>query len=96
MARELQWIPCIIENSGFSSERRFRIQIDNEEIVGPAYLDYLRREDRTKVPEDEPIGNGCIRGFVACRIVKREGDSVLIEVPSTDVISVPEDALSSV
>ena len=34
-----------------------------------------------------------IDGYVQCRIIQRADDSLLVEVPSADVVHVPKDAV---
>lgn len=92
------WIPCTIENGGFSSERRFEVDLksDSGKIVGTAYIEYLQNSDRKPLSEDEPAYATTITGFVKCRVVKREEDTVFLEFPGTDIFHVPQEALAGV
>jgi len=88
------WMPCTIENSGFSSERRFTVNLgDGGKAVGTAYVEYLLDEQERPIPEGHPPYGQVIRGKVKCRVIKRDGEKVYIEFPGTDVFHVPSEAL---
>lgn len=85
---ESQFIPCIIERGGFSSERTFRIALPNgSELVGTADVEYLTDEDGNAIPDGQPEPGRPIRGRVQYRRLRSTHDGeVLIEVPSSDVV----------
>lgn len=85
-------IPCTIERGGFASERKFTIAHRDGQLVGTADIEYLCNENREALNDDEPPLGQVINGFVKCRKIRdvNEGGSVLVEVPSTDLVLVPE------
>ncbi len=87
------YVPCKIERGAFSNERVFKISIRGEgELFGTANVRYLRDEDRQLLGDSPSFGE--ISGFVQCHIITQSNDgTVTVEVPSTDVILMPEDAL---
>ncbi len=88
------WIHCTIENTGFSSERRFEVSLGSEgKAVGTAYVEYLKNANNQPIEDDEPEYGKSIDGFVQCRVIKRHGATYVIEFPSTDVFHVPAEAL---
>jgi hypothetical protein len=93
---DLFWMPCTIEASGFSSERRFEVDLDDAgKVVGVAYIKYFCDENKKPIEEGHPPFGQTISGFVQCRVVKRQGDQVFVEFPSTDIFHVPQEALAS-
>ena len=86
------FVPCKIENGGFSSERTFSIRLaDGKVLEGTAHVDYLRDSKKRPLREDNPEPGEAISGFVACRKLRElQSGSVLIEVPSEYVIDVQE------
>jgi len=93
---EYVWMPCTIENTGFNSERRFEVDLpeDGGKIVGTAYVEYLQDSSGNVLTDQVPPYGQTSDGFVKCRIVKRQGDSALIEFPGTEVFHVPQEALN--
>ena len=92
----MQWAHCKIENSGFSSERRFEMSLpDGGKIVGAAYIDYLRTTDNKPIGEDWPAYGQTEDGFVQCRVVKQEGSTAWVEFPGTEIFHVPREALTA-
>ena len=91
------WVPCTIENSGFSSERRFEVELpaNGGRIVGAAYIEHFMDENKKRLAEGHPPYGQTIDGFVRCRVIRRQGDSMLIEFPGTEVFHVPQEALST-
>ena len=88
-------IACEIDRGGFSSERTFEIELPEQgKLVGTAYVEYLLDENGQPLDEDTPQFGDPIKGFVKCRKI-RDGDAetVLIEVPSADVVHVSADSL---
>ena len=90
------WVPCIIENAGFSSERRFEVDLpaDGGRIVGAAYIEHFRDAENRPLPEGQPPYGKKMHGFVKCRILRREGDKMVVEFPGTDIFHVPPEALA--
>jgi hypothetical protein len=87
------WISCTIENTGFSSERRFEAPLGSSgKAVGTAFIEYLTDENGNPLQEGEPSYGQTINGSVQCRIIKKSGDTFYIEFPSTDVFHVPAEA----
>jgi hypothetical protein len=87
------WMPCTIENTGFSSERRFEVQWSGGgKIVGAAYVAYLRDQNKQEIPEGHPPLGQAICGYVQCRLRRKEG-SLFVEFPGTEVFHVPQEAL---
>jgi hypothetical protein len=90
------WVPCTIENSGFSSERRFEVELPtNGKVVGAAYIEYFKDQDQQSLREGHPPYGQTVNGFVRCRLIRRHGDSMLIEFPGTDVFHVGQEALAT-
>jgi hypothetical protein len=90
-----RWIPCKIENSGFSGERRFEVDLpDGGRAVGTAPVQYLRTADRRGIEDGNPTYGETIKGFVQCRVIREvNSNDVLVEFPSSDVFHVPAEAL---
>ena len=90
------WMPCTIENSGFSSERRFEVDLpaSGGRIVGAAYIEHFRDADHKELPEGQPPYGKVVKGFVQCRVVKQDRDRASIEFPGTDIFHVPQEALA--
>ncbi|MBW3541282.1 MAG: hypothetical protein KY476_13525 [Planctomycetes bacterium] len=86
-------IPCTIERGGFSSERTFELPHAQGKLVGMAFVEHLFDENRQPLADENPSYGEQIRGFVKCRVIERFDSRVLVEVPSTDVINVPQDEL---
>ncbi len=88
------WLPCSIENTGFSSERRYECELPEGagRIVGTAYVEYLRDAQENELTDEMPSYGQSISGFVQCR-VRDKGDRVILEFPGSDVFHVPKDAL---
>lgn len=88
-------IPCKIERGGFAGERTFTIQLSQgEPLIGAAYFEYFCDENKEPLTEDEPPPDATIAGFVACREIRRRDEqTVIVEVPSSDIIAVPESEL---
>lgn len=89
------WVPCMIENAGFSSERRFEFDLpdDGGRIVGVAFVEHFRDQDKNPLQEGKPPYGQKLHGFVRCRIIRREGDNVVAELPGSDAFHVPYEAL---
>jgi hypothetical protein len=91
----LRWIQCIIENSGFSGERRFEVNLhDGGRAVGTASINYLRASNNAPLDEDVPPYGESAAGWVRCRVIREDQGGVLVEFPSADVFHVPADALA--
>ncbi|HEX3659652.1 MAG TPA: hypothetical protein VHV55_27945 [Pirellulales bacterium] len=90
------WIQCTIENTGFSRERQFEVSLPQSgRVVGTAFIEYLRNAESKPIQDDEPPYGTSTSGFVQCRLIKKSGDSYLVEFPSSDVFHVPPEALTS-
>lgn len=91
------FVPCTIRRGGFSSERTFELKLPSgEKLVGLSYVEYLRDQNWDALDKDTPASGQTIEGFVQCRIVQQvDQDSVLIEVPSSDVIRYPANTLAA-
>ena len=89
------WVPCLIENSGFTSERKYEVDLPggNGKLVGTAYIDYLRDSENDELCEDFPPYGETVKGFVLCRIIKKTEKGLLVEFPGSDVFHVPPEAL---
>lgn len=90
--REFFFIPCTIEQGGFSSERAFEIRTADggKLLVGTANFEYLRNAKREELDEDTPGYGEKLSGYVMCRKVREIDEAnVLVEVPSSDLIHVP-------
>jgi len=88
---KINHIPCKIERGGFAGERTFTIQMTNgEALIGAAYIEYFCDENQRPLTEDEPPPGVIINGYVACREIRRQDDgTVIVEVPTSDIIAVP-------
>lgn len=83
-------IRCKISKGGFSSERVFRIRLNDGEHVGAAPIEYFSTNDQRPLPADRPANKGeHIEGFIAGRIVAVEDGSYLVSVPSGEVLLIP-------
>lgn len=82
-------IACTIERGGFTTERTFEINTHDGKIIGTAYIEHLCGADKKPLPEDEPQYGEKLDGFVKCRKIRDIDEStVLVEVPSADVVHV--------
>ena len=90
-----EFVPCTIERSAFSTERTFRVELhDNGSLVGTANVLYLRDASQQPLDRDTPALGETLDGFVQCRVVGVPGDgTILIELPSAEVIHIPADDL---
>jgi hypothetical protein len=90
------WVPCTIENAGFASERRFEVDLPQGDgrVVGAADVEHFRSDQRQPLPEGQPPYGQSMKGFVRCRVLRREQDKLFIEFPGTEVFHVPKEALS--
>jgi hypothetical protein len=95
MRTPFRMIRCTIERGGFPSERCFTItDVAGREIVGVANVSHLRRADNAPLADGEPPRGEVIDGFVKCRILRAaEPGTVVIDLPSDDVATVPESEL---
>lgn len=93
---EFHAVNCIIERGGFSSERTFQIKLANEEMaVGTANVEYLRTKDWGELDDETPAYGEAIEGYVMCRVIERINENtVKIDVPSFDLVIVPQDILT--
>ncbi len=90
------FVPCKIERGAFSSERVFVITLPDEggTIRGTANIRYLLDEFKKALDHDSPAPGATIDGFVQCHLIGRADDgTVTIEVPSTDLLHIPENEL---
>ncbi len=101
------YISCRIERGAFTNERSFEISLsdkvkgssgENEGIlVGTAHRMHLLDTNKKALGEDEPNYGNPVDGFVRCEIIRALPDGwVLVEVPSADLIHVPESELITV
>jgi hypothetical protein len=91
-------LPCKITRGGFPSERVFRLLLaDGSVHVGAAPIEYLFTADRTRLGPDVPTQKGVsIPGFVTARIVAvGPAETVLVSVPSGEVLRVNADAIGN-
>ena len=88
-------IRCTIERGGFTSERTFEILLaDGGKLVGISNVGHLYDENGKLLSDEEPPFGETITGFVKCRKIRdRVGNTALVEVPSADLINVPEEEL---
>lgn len=95
---EYRFVPCTIENGGFSSERTFTIPLpDGEALVGTAHVMYLRDRAGKALPEGVPGYGEKLDGYVQCLIVlsaEQAGGEAVVEVPSADLIRVAPEELA--
>jgi hypothetical protein len=91
------YMPCVIERGGFSSERCFEVELqDGDKLVGLAFVEYVLDENMKPLDKNSPAFGKPIRGFVQCRLLQQiDEKTVLIEVPSSDVIRVPAEKLAA-
>jgi len=89
------WAPAKIENSGFSSERKFEVQLpgDGGKVVGAAYIEHFLDQNREPLSEGIPPYGQTMNGFVKVRVLRKQGDTLFVEFPGTDVFHVPHEAL---
>ena len=97
MPEREHFVPCQIRRGGFSSERTFEIQLpDDQKLVGLSYVAYLLDANKTPLGRDVPAPGEAIEGYVQCRVLREiDENTVLIEVPSSDVIRFPMDTLAA-
>lgn len=93
---EYVWMPCTIENTGFSSERRFEVDLPHNSgrIVGTAYVEYLQDLHGSPLGDDVPAYGEAATGLVKCRVIKKQGDMAFVEFPGTEIFHVSQDALN--
>jgi hypothetical protein len=95
-AVETLWIPCTIENAGFSGERRYEVELGEQgKVVGVADVQYLQTEAGDKLGDDIPPYGETIKGRVECRATRRPDDTYNVEFPGSDIFHVPKEALTS-
>lgn len=95
---DLHYVKCTIEHGGFPSERTFEIELyGGEKAVGTADAQYLRTSDGKPVDDDTPGFGECLEGYVVCRVVRVDDRNgrITVDVPSFDLIAVPEDTVSA-
>jgi hypothetical protein len=101
------YISCEIEHGAFTNERTFDIILSDRIkgpsgetqgiLVGTAHRMHLLDDQKKPLAEDEPGYGNKIDGFVRCQKIRELSDGwVLIEVPSADLIHVPQDDLVTV
>ena len=84
-------VKCAIERGGFSSERTFEVVMpDGSKLMGTADLEYLQDLNGNPLCNDEPLPGERLTGFVTCRVIRRVGEEMLVEFPSTDVVRINE------
>lgn len=95
---EYRFVPCTIENGGFSSERTFTIALSRgDALVGTAHVMYLRNQQGQALPEGVPGYGEKLDGYVQCLIVlspEQAGGEAVVEVPSADLIRVSPEELA--
>jgi hypothetical protein len=91
-------IRCIIERGGFSSERSFEVQTsDGGKLIGTADVEHLCDEAKNPLDDDEPPYGERMSGFVKCRSIRKiDQQTMLIDLPSADVVHVPAGELVEV
>jgi len=97
------YIVCRIERGAFTTERTFEIELSERirygkavegRLVGTAHLSHLRDAQKQALTEDDPAYGETIKGYVQCRAIRDLPDeSVVVEVPSADVIHVSREEL---
>lgn len=101
------YIACKIEQGAFTSERTFEIQLSTRMrtssgetsgfLVGTAHQMHLLDSNKQPLDDDEPGYATKVNGFVRCEKIRELSDeSVLVEVPSADLIHVPVNELVTV
>ena len=92
---DTQWIPCQIENTGFSGERRFEVTFpEMSKAVGTASVQYFQTTKGEKIQDEFPAYGESASGRIQCRVLRRfEDGSLAVEFPSSDVFHVPFEAL---
>jgi hypothetical protein len=82
-------IQCELSRGGFSSERVFRIEAaDGGTLVGVADLSYCYDRAGERLKPDQPAAGKRVHGLVSARVIREEGDAVLLSVPDGSVASV--------
>jgi hypothetical protein len=82
-------VRCRISRGGFSSEKVFRVTLnDGTEHIGAAPAGYFFLQNKRQLPPDQPSRRGeQIAGFLTARIVAEEADDVLlVSVPLDEVL----------
>ena len=82
-------IRCRISRGGFSSERVFRVTTPEKvEHVGAAPVEYFFDENQQGLPLEPPPRGVSLPGLVAARVVEQNHNTVLVSVPSGEVLRV--------
>ncbi len=82
-------VRCRISRGGFSSERVFRVTVaGGVEHVGAAPVEYFFDEQQRRLPPDQPPRGVTLQGFVAARVVEQTNGTILVSVPSGEVLRV--------
>jgi len=93
---DLVFVRCELSRSGFSSERVFRlIAAGEKEFVGSAPVQYCRTKAEKLLKPDEPQEGKRIPGWVAARVIRKNGDgSRWLSFPDGSIAQVPEGLIS--
>jgi hypothetical protein len=89
-------IECNISRGGFASERSISvIDVEGNQVVGIADVQYLQDQNGDSLPDGEPPEGQEIRGFVACRVLRKmSNNSLMIDLPGAGVAVVPADRVT--
>jgi hypothetical protein len=80
-------VRCRISRGGFSSERVFRVDIaGGVEHVAAGPVEYFFDENQQHLQGDQPPRGVTRAGYVTARVVEQKNDTVLVSVPSGEVL----------
>ncbi len=81
-----EWVQCFIKGSGFGSERGFEVNFDDgQTVMGVAPIAFVRKLNGDKF--DPTISKQkLVLGEVMCRLIRRGGQSILVEFPNGECI----------
>jgi hypothetical protein len=87
MSGTLIAVRCRISRGGFSSEFVFHVTMaSGVDYVGAAPVEYFFDEQQSPLPPDQPPKGMILLGFVAARVVEQTNGTVLVSVPSGEVL----------
>jgi hypothetical protein len=80
-------VRCRISRGGFSSERVFRVTMaSGVEHVTAGPVEYFFDENQQRLQADQPPRGVTLAGYVTARVVEQKNDTVLVSVPSGEVL----------
>jgi hypothetical protein len=93
---EFVFVHCKIARGAFTEERVFYVPLfDGGEYIGACSRDYCYTRRGKPFSADEPASEEQeVQGKLLARVVRVEGDKVLVSVPDGEVVTVSADTIS--